>query len=269
MTEPSTRTLADALDALRNAAGAASLEQQAAVREGEALAAAVAESAEQAYLDWGEQTGHPDPQAFFDAAHRGRRWRAAPTALLGQLVLNRSPQAANYAEALAEVCRAAQTLGEPNPRTAGNAAVAAAAQLAALNPPPMPATTRPEVAAMLRALNQSSLDLSALDLSALDLSSLDLSTLDLPGGIPGLAPGGALDLLVSALSRSRAAPPSAATGSAQPTEDNSRPSPDPSPRRLTNFLQSLMPWSASPQSRQRSTGKWPCFESRRCAARRA
>ena len=94
MTEPSTRTLADALDALRNAASAASLDHEAAVREGEALAAAVAESAEQAYLDWGEQTGHPDPQAFFDAAHRGRRWRAAPTALLGQLVLNRSPQAA-------------------------------------------------------------------------------------------------------------------------------------------------------------------------------
>ena len=94
-----------------------------------------------------------------------------------------------YAEALAEVCRAAQTLGEPNPRTAGNAAVAAAAQLAALTPPPMPATTRPEVAAMLRALNQSSRDLSSLDLSSLDLSSLDLSSLDLPGGLPGIAPG--------------------------------------------------------------------------------
>ncbi|HXR67355.1 MAG TPA: AAA family ATPase, partial [Dermatophilaceae bacterium] len=102
MTEPSTRTLADALGALRNAAGAARLDHGVAVREGEALAAAVAESAEHAYLDWGEQTGHPDPQAFFDAAHRGRRWRAAPTALLGQLVLNRSPQAATYAEALAE-----------------------------------------------------------------------------------------------------------------------------------------------------------------------
>jgi SpoVK/Ycf46/Vps4 family AAA+-type ATPase len=173
VTEPSTRTLADALDALRNVADAASLEQETAVREGEALAAAVAESAQQAYLDWGDQTGHTDPQAFFDAAHRGRRWRAAPTALLGQLVLNRSTQAAHYAEALAEVCRAAQTLGEPNPRTAGNAAVAAAAQLAALSPPPLPATTRPEVAAMLRAINQ---------------SSLDLSSLDLPSGFPDLRP---------------------------------------------------------------------------------
>ena len=173
MTEPSTRTLSDALEVLRTVAGPAGLEPEAAVREGEALAAAVAESAEQAYLDWGAQTGHSDPQAFFDAAHRGRRWRAAPTALLGQLVLNRSPQAARYAEALAEVCRAAQTLGEPNPRTTGNAAVAAAAQLGALTPPPTPATTQPEVVAMLRALNQ---------------SMLDLSSLDLPGGLPELPP---------------------------------------------------------------------------------
>jgi hypothetical protein len=173
VTEPSTRTLSDALEVLRTVAGPAGLEPEAAVREGEALAAAVAESAEQAYLDWGAQTGHSDPQAFFDAAHRGRRWRAAPTALLGQLVLNRSPQAARYAEALAEICRAAQTLGEPNPRTAGNTAVAAAAQLGALTPPPTPATTQPQVVAMLRALNQ---------------SMLDLSSLDLPGGLPELPP---------------------------------------------------------------------------------
>ena len=165
MTELPTRTLADALDALRDAAAAAGLEPNAAVREGEALAAAVAESAEQAYLDWCKQTGHKDPQDFFDAAHRGRRWRAAPTVLLGQLAVNRSPQTASYAEAMAEVCRAAQTLGTPNPRTAGNAAVAAAAQLAALNPPPAPATSRPEVAAMLQALNQSTLDLSSMNLN--------------------------------------------------------------------------------------------------------
>ena len=70
MTEPSTRTLADALNTLRCAAVAADLEPEAAIREGEAIAAAVAESEEQAYLDWGEQTGHSDPQAFFDAAGR-------------------------------------------------------------------------------------------------------------------------------------------------------------------------------------------------------
>ena len=165
MTAPSTRTLAAALDEVRSAAVAAGLEPEVAVGEGEALAAAVAESAEQAYRDWCEQTGHQDPQAFFDAAHRGRRWRAAPTALLGQLLVNRSPQAASYAEALADACRAAQTLGVPNPRTAGNAVVAAAAQLGALTRPAVPETTRPAVLEMLRALDQSSLDLSSLDLT--------------------------------------------------------------------------------------------------------
>ena len=88
-------------------------------------------------------------------------------------MVNRSPVASGYAEAMAEICRAAQTLGTPNPRTAGNAAVAAAAQLGALAPSPAPATTRPEIAAMLRALNQ---------------SSLDLSSLDLPPGLPGIGP---------------------------------------------------------------------------------
>ncbi len=164
MTEPSTRTLAAALDKLRSAAVAAGLEPGMAVREGEALAAAVAESAEQAYRDWCDQTGHQEPQDFFDAAHRGRRWRAAPTALLGQLIINRSPHAASYAEALAEVCRAAQTLGLPNARTAGNAAVAAASQVGALTPPTAPETTQPAVMEMLRVLDRSSLDLSSLDL---------------------------------------------------------------------------------------------------------
>src|SRR4029453_6138867 len=140
------------------------LEPRAGVAEGGALAAAVAESAEQAYRDWCDQTGHQDPQDFFDAAHRGRRWRAAPTALLGQLVVNRAPHAARYAEALAEVCRAAQALGAPGPRTAGNAAVAAAAQVGALTPPPALETTRPAVMEMLRVLNQTSLDLSSLDI---------------------------------------------------------------------------------------------------------
>jgi SpoVK/Ycf46/Vps4 family AAA+-type ATPase len=173
VTELPTQTLAGALDALRKTAAAAGLEPETAIGEGEALAAAVAESAEQAYLDWGEQTGHADPQEFFDAAHRGRRWRASPTVLLGQLVVNRSPQATDYAEAMADVARAAQTLGTPTPRTTGNAAVAAAAQLGALNRPAGPATTQPEVVAMLQALNQ---------------SMLDLSSLDLPGGFPGIDP---------------------------------------------------------------------------------
>ena len=80
-------------------------------------------------------------------------------------MLNGSPNAASYAEAMAEVCRAAQSLGIPNPRTAGNAAVAAAAQLGALTAPERRATTRPEVLDMLRAIQQTSLDLSSLDLT--------------------------------------------------------------------------------------------------------
>ena len=51
MTELPTSTLAGALDALRSAARTAGLDPDAAVREGESLAAAVAESAEGAYRD--------------------------------------------------------------------------------------------------------------------------------------------------------------------------------------------------------------------------
>jgi SpoVK/Ycf46/Vps4 family AAA+-type ATPase len=221
VTERSNRTLAAALDELGNAAR---LQPEAAVREGEALAAAVAESAEQAYRDWCEQTGHPDPQSFFDAAHRGRRWRAAPTLLLGQLVLERSPNAASYAEALAEVCRAAQTLGLPNPRTAGNAAVAAAAQLSALTAPQPSTTTRPEVLDMLRALNQ---------------TSLDLSSLDIPGGLPDIGSGPRPEPVEGH--------PSASTGSAPVTEDSahtadsSKPAaePEPEPKTLAELLAEL------------------------------
>ena len=133
MTEPSTRTLAAALDELR---GVPPLQPAWNLRRQSARARRwppPSPSRQSRPIATGcEQTGHPDPQAFFDAAHRGRRWRAAPTVLLGQLVLNGSPNAASYAEAMAEVCRAAQTLGVPNARTAGNAAVAAAAQLGAL-----------------------------------------------------------------------------------------------------------------------------------------
>jgi hypothetical protein len=231
VTEPTTRTLAAALDELRSAAVAAGLEPEAAVREGEALAAAVAESAEQAYRDWCDQTGHQDPQDFFDAAHRGRRWRAAPTALLGQLVVNRSPHATHYAEALAEACRAAQTLGAPNPRTAGNAAVAAAAQLGALTRPTAPETTRPAVMEMLRVLDQSSLDLSSLDLT-------------LPrGAFPGIDPAGTdsgqraepSSLLPEPREAQRPGPPPDAGQKAEAAETK----PEPQPKTLAELLAEL------------------------------
>jgi adenylate kinase family enzyme len=160
------RSVAQALESLRAAATAAGVDAHAAAREGEALAAAVAESASQAYAAWGQQTGHTEAQAFFDAAHRGRRWRAAPTVLLNQLVMDGSTKAKTYAEALAEVSLAAQQLGEPTPRTAGNAAMAAAAQLAAVGPPDSSAA-RPEWV-------EGSGDL--------DLSNIDPQT---PGAFPG------------------------------------------------------------------------------------
>ena len=227
MTEPTTRTLAAALDEVRSVAAAAGLEPEVAVREGEALAAAVAESAEQAYRDWCDQTGHQDPQDFFDAAHRGRRWRAAPTALLGQLIVNRSPHGASYAEALAEACRAAQTLGVPNPRTTGNAAVAAAAQVGALTAPTALETTQPAVLEMLRVLDQ---------------SSLDLSSLDIPGGLPDIGSD-----LRPEQPNLRPQPvggqPSASTGSAHMTDNvqSSKPAAkaEPEPKTLAELLAEL------------------------------
>ena len=166
-TPPPARSVAQALEQLRAAATAAGVDAHAAAREGEALAAAVAESASQAYEAWGQQTGHTDAQAFFDAAHRGRRWRAAPTVLLNQLIMDGSARAKTYAEALAEVSLAAQQLGEPTPRTAGNAAMAAAAQLAAVAPPDH-SVTRPE---------------RVKGSGDLDLSNIDPQT---PGAFPGL-----------------------------------------------------------------------------------
>jgi adenylate kinase family enzyme len=225
VTEPSTRTLAEALDTLRNAAEAAGLEPEAATGEGEALAAAVAESAEQAYLDWSEQTGHQDPQAFFDAAHRGRRWRSAPTVLLGQLVVNRSPKAADYAEAMAEVASAAKTLGAPNARTAGNAAIAASAQLGAVNPAAARATTQPDVADMLRAL---------------ELNSLDLSSLDLPGGLPMLDPNLHSDHHTMPTEPVGGRSPSASTGSMPtPAEQKEPAKKEPEPKTLAELLAEL------------------------------
>lgn len=126
----STSDLNTALRALASAAATAGIEPAVARAEGEALAATVAEPARGAFVDWCAQTGRPSSaEEFTDAASRGRRYRAAPTASMGRLQLERSPHAPAYAQALADVAFAAATLGEANPRTVGNAATAAAAQL--------------------------------------------------------------------------------------------------------------------------------------------
>ena len=82
--------------------------------------------------------GATSTQDFFDAASRGRRWRGSPTAILSTLSAQGSPQATNYAGALAEVASAACELGEQTMRVIGNASVAAAAQLSAVAPDRLP-----------------------------------------------------------------------------------------------------------------------------------
>ena len=78
MTE--TSSLATALAALAEAAAAAGVDPDAARTEGEAIAATVAEAATGAWQDWAAQTGGDrSVEEFFDAASRGRRFRAGPT----------------------------------------------------------------------------------------------------------------------------------------------------------------------------------------------
>ena len=113
--------------------------------EAEQLAAAVAESSPQAWVEWVRQTGGDrSAEDFTAAATRGRRWRSTPTPELGALVLAGEHGAKAYAAALAEVATAAATLGEPTPQAVGAAGTAAAAQLSALTTGSAPAgPTRP------------------------------------------------------------------------------------------------------------------------------
>jgi len=146
LTTTGTLTLDQALEALVEVAGSAGVPADTARSEGSVLAAAVAESAPGAAADWAQAVGGGTTQDFFDAATRGRRWRAAPTATLGALVAQGSSVSVPYAQALAEVVSAACSLGEPTMRVVGNASVAAAAQLTAAGArpaTPSPATPLP------------------------------------------------------------------------------------------------------------------------------
>jgi hypothetical protein len=143
MTTAHTPTLDQALKALAGVAESAGVQAETARGEGTALAAAVAESAPGAAASWAVAVGGGTTQDFFDAATRGRRWRAAPTATLNALVAQGSMRSAAYAQALAEVVSAACALGEPTMRVIGNASVAAAAQLRAAGARPPSAVTTP------------------------------------------------------------------------------------------------------------------------------
>lgn len=138
-----TMTLHQALATLATVAGSAGVQADTARAEGSALAAAVAESAPGAAADWAVAVGGGSTQDFFDAASRGRRWRAAPTATLGALVAQGSSLSLPYAEALAEVALAACGLGEPTQRVIGDAIGAAAAQRTAAGAHPAMALPLP------------------------------------------------------------------------------------------------------------------------------
>ncbi|MCD4536472.1 AAA family ATPase [Nocardioides sp. cx-169] len=130
-------SLTAALDALAAAAATAGVDAATARREGECLAATIAEPARGAFVDWSAATGRErSSEDFMDAASRGRRYRSAPTPTMSELSLSGSAHAPAYAKALSDVALAAATLGEENPRTVGNAATAAAAQLGETRPAP-------------------------------------------------------------------------------------------------------------------------------------
>jgi adenylate kinase family enzyme len=136
--------LAEALQALESAAVAAGVDPVEARLEGERLAATVAEPARGAYVDWAAQTGGGrTAEDFMDAASKGRRFRSAPTPTMSALALSGSAHAPAYARALADVALAGSTLGEETPRTVGNAATAAAAQL--VEAPTAPVQAAPPV----------------------------------------------------------------------------------------------------------------------------
>jgi hypothetical protein len=140
--------LAESLEQLTDVAAEAGLDPAAARDEGLRVAAALAEAVPEAAHGWAE-VAHPGltdlasiNAAFFDAASRGRRWRAAPTDLLETLVDARHSLADEYAEALTEVASAAVMLGTAPIWVIANASAASGVYLAAArgaSVPPVPA----------------------------------------------------------------------------------------------------------------------------------
>ena len=179
-------SLGDALAALEQAAREAGVDPAVARREGESLAATVAEPAKGAFLDWSEETGGGrSSEDFQDAASRGRRFRAGPTPTMSGLSVSRSAHAPAYAKALADVAMSAISLGEENPRVVGNAAMASSAQLG--EAPPVPTTPTgvrepvPGVGSHLLTQVMEQLGQVQRKLTNMDLTDVDPST---PGAFP-------------------------------------------------------------------------------------
>ncbi|KJC63861.1 AAA family ATPase [Agreia bicolorata] len=145
MTSADSHELRQALDALVAAAESAGLDSAAARDEGVRIAAAVAESAIGASVQWVDQTGAGSADEFFEAASSARRWRASPTDLLSRLAAEAPQHAGDYAKALTGVVAAASELGEPSIGVLGAASATAAAQLAgARQAPSIPPLSRTE-----------------------------------------------------------------------------------------------------------------------------
>ncbi|MFV0425477.1 MAG: AAA family ATPase [Beutenbergiaceae bacterium] len=137
-----TTTLAQALSRLAQAGVQAGIAESVARTEGERLSAAVAESAPGAPQEWLAQTGGTELTEFFAAASAGRRWRSSPTDTLA--LLGAGAGARSYAQALAEVIRAAAQLGEPGPHVAPRAAATIAVQLGSITGHAAPSRIGPQ-----------------------------------------------------------------------------------------------------------------------------
>jgi hypothetical protein len=127
MTSADSHDLRQALDALVATAENAGLDSAAARDEGARIAAAVAESAIGASLQWVDATGAGSADEFFEAASSARRWRASPTDLLGRLAVESPQHAPDYAKALTAVVAAPSTPidGSPSSLAAATTAVRA------------------------------------------------------------------------------------------------------------------------------------------------
>ncbi len=128
-----TDQLHDAVEVLARVGREAGLDEATVRSEGMALAAAVLERGSDVMpvaQAWGRTFGR-SASDFFGMAPRGRRYGSIPTTLLDTLVAERSPRAAGYAQALADVATAACTVEGTDAGTVGRATVAARTQLAA------------------------------------------------------------------------------------------------------------------------------------------
>lgn len=249
-------TLAAALDALAAKATELGLDAEAARTEGAILAAAVAEAAPGAFVDWCREIGvAPSAESFMVSASAGRKWRSTPTTLASMLHSSDAAKATAYADALGDVCVAACQLGQPTPQVAGAASMASAAQHnlgqdGAMPQPVAPVPGTPgsplrqtdeqsflakapyilnQVLGQLRATQQNLLR-SGLDLSgSAPATPLDLGELDphAPGAFDLTSPPCATPMPVTPAPPQPAESTTAPADTVQSQEDPNPPAPEP------------------------------------------